>query len=396
MESILSPVRWLESEIAGDFEIQQRQHAGRIEAAKVAHEAWQRNAREMAQLGDNIPAMPTDAVIPEPLVKPRVCISDATPEAVARILTGSPRGVLLTRDELSGWLASFGRYEGSGRAFWTEAYGAKAFTVDRVKHEKPLRIERLSVSVVGGIQPAKLEPLFNDADDGFAARFLWLWPEPRPFSRSRQAVDREQIRTAFWRLYSIEMAVKENGEPCPQVLPLSDEANDLLEVWCLEHDKERGSGLFQSALGKMRGQLLRLALVLEHIWWAVDPNSGESPTYIGENAVSAAADLMTNYFKPMCARVYGDAALPEIDRNTAALARWIVKERPTIINARTLRRDTPPTPQLRQPKAMEEAIQMLVDTNWLTHAPGRLGGRPGRARADYVVNPLIWERLPAQ
>lgn len=395
MDCILDPIRAIEAGLAVDFQDQQREHAARIEAAKAVLEAWQREARDRVQANEHPPAMPTSAVVPDPLIRPRIVVNDATPEAVAKVLAGTPRGVLLVRDELAGWLGSFGRYEGAGRGFWVEGYGARSFVVDRVKYEQPLRIPRLAVSVLGAIQPQKLEPLFSEADDGLAARFLWFWPNPRPFQRSTKSSDSQLIEEVLSRLHGLPMVDDEKGEPVPLVLPLSDSANDRLERWCVAHDGERGSGLYLSALGKMRGQLLRLALILEQLWWAADSADADAPTVIGEEAVSAAAALMTDYFKPMAERVYGDAALPEIDRNTAALARWIVKERPSIINVRTLRRDTPPTPQLRQRKAMNEAIEMLVEAGWLQHVPGRYGDRPGRARADYLVNPKLWEHFPS-
>jgi hypothetical protein len=59
-------------------------------------------------------------------------IGDTTPEALATLLRHIPKGLLLHRDELAGWLASFGRYTfgGGEQEFWIEAYGGRAYTVD--------------------------------------------------------------------------------------------------------------------------------------------------------------------------------------------------------------------------------------------------------------------------
>ncbi|MGC8625428.1 MAG: DUF3987 domain-containing protein [Phycisphaerae bacterium] len=44
-----------------------------------------------------------------------ISTSDSTVEALASVLAENPRGVLLERDELQGWFASFDRYaKGSG------------------------------------------------------------------------------------------------------------------------------------------------------------------------------------------------------------------------------------------------------------------------------------------
>src|SRR5262249_51488650 len=46
----------------------------------------------------------------------RFIVSDTTVEALAPLLLANPRGLLLARDELAGWIGSFDRYAGKGRA----------------------------------------------------------------------------------------------------------------------------------------------------------------------------------------------------------------------------------------------------------------------------------------
>src|SRR3546814_17981605 len=101
-------------------------------------------------------------------------VSDTTPEAVALLLCANKRGLLCSRDELSGWLESFGRYnKGGDRALWIEAYGGRPYVVDRVGRADPLFIERMSISVTGGMQPDRVASmLMGGDDDGLCARFL--------------------------------------------------------------------------------------------------------------------------------------------------------------------------------------------------------------------------------
>src|SRR5258708_24815883 len=49
---------------------------------------------------------------PEPPIWQRVWCSDTTIEALADRLSAAPRGLLVARDEWSGWLASFDQYKG--------------------------------------------------------------------------------------------------------------------------------------------------------------------------------------------------------------------------------------------------------------------------------------------
>ncbi|WP_240778634.1 DUF3987 domain-containing protein, partial [Salipiger aestuarii] len=87
-------------------------------------------------------------------------ITDATTEKVAELLAQTWRGLLMSRDELSGWLASMDRYSGGGdRPFWLEAYGGRSYPVDRKSSPEPIIVDHLTVAVLGGTQPDKLARL---------------------------------------------------------------------------------------------------------------------------------------------------------------------------------------------------------------------------------------------
>ena len=116
------------------------------------------------------------------------------------------------------------------------------------------------------------------------------------------------------------------------------------------------------------------------------------PNWTLLDALVAAAGLVETYFKPMGARVYGDAALPEGERLATTLARWIVSSRTTEFNARDVRR-TVRLPGLRDATAMESATTLLTEARWLLPAGSRLGGSAGRKTLDFSVNPALWEAL---
>jgi len=107
----------------------------------------------------------------------RVKLDDATVEAAQEVLRGSPDGVLYLRDELSGFFGSIDKYAGhrgaaADRSFWLQAYNGGAYTFDRIKRGSG-RIEHLSVSVLGGIQPEPMRKLAADTvDDGLIQRLI--------------------------------------------------------------------------------------------------------------------------------------------------------------------------------------------------------------------------------
>ncbi len=152
-----------------------------VDLAKAQEADWQARVREALKKGEGPPPRPAEAVEPDPMPLPRVVVGDTTPEKLGSLLKDNPKGLLLNRDEIAGWLGSFGRYSSGGggeRAMWLEAYGGRAYTIDRQKDPEPILIPQLSVGVLGGVQPDKLSLITGGADDGFAARFLWSWPEP--------------------------------------------------------------------------------------------------------------------------------------------------------------------------------------------------------------------------
>jgi hypothetical protein len=334
--------------------------------------------------------MPATAVESMEPVRPRVIVSDTTPEKLGALSAGQPRGLLYVRDELSGWFGAFDRYGGNGaeRALWLEAFGGRAYVIDRKNNPRPIEISHFSIGVLGGVQPERLVDLLAGVDDGLSSRFLWSWPNPIPPQRPLCSINKRDIVVALRRLLELQMASDERGRPTPQTLKMPEDAVALFQQWREEHHAASGEayGHLASAWGKMPGQLLRLALVLEHLMWCAPGPAAQQPSSVSIRAVRCAAALIEDYFKPMAARVYGDAGLSEGDRLAAILAKHIRKNAVRTFNARRLRR-TAGLPGLKEANEMQLAVDHLVDLGWLRAIPSRQGDTPGRAKSDYIVNP---------
>src|SRR5262249_30606851 len=122
--------------------------------------------------------------------------------------------------------------------------------------------------------------------------------------------------------------------PQPIMISLTNEARAMIEEFGREMQERQSSagGLMRSALGKTRGAALRLALVLEMMWWCSEEGMAPPPSAVSARAFAAAASLVGDYFVPMAERVYGDAAASREDRNAATLARWIMREHPAEVH----------------------------------------------------------------
>ncbi len=163
----------------------------------------------------------------------------------------------------------------------------------------------------------------------------------------------------------------------------------MFDAWRRTHaqDADGKAGLLASHFGKLPGLLLRLALILEHLWWSA--RGGDAPSQVTLAAIEAARTLVESYWKSMAERTFGDAALPDYERKAGTLAKWILRTRPRIVNARELRREVR-LPGLRTAPDATAAITVLMELGWLRTFGGKESGTAGRPRSDYEVNPALF------
>lgn len=111
----------------------------------------------------------------------RYTTTDTTVEQLCVLLEQNPFGILVQRDELSGWIAGFEK-EGreQDRKFFLESWhGTGTYLVDRIGRPHVF-VEALCVAIIGTIQPGLLGDLIRRAArggqdrDGFIARFQIL------------------------------------------------------------------------------------------------------------------------------------------------------------------------------------------------------------------------------
>ncbi len=384
----------IERNMLGDFPDRQRDWRMAKEKHDAAHEQWKADVRTATKSG-NAPPLPPDGQPPAEPQPPRLRQHDVTIEKVATLLaTAAPKGLLIVRDELAGWLTGMTAYNDAGRQFWIESYGGRPFRVERQKHPEPIDVPRLVVAVTGSTQPERLAELMREADDGLLARFCWFWPDALPFRLARTAPGTDWATTTLDRLRLLDLTPGAPGEPAsPRMVPLAEAALPDLEAFGRDmQDRQHfAAGLMRSALGKARGLALRLALVLEHLWWCARDGYEAPPAGISHAAFTSAAHLVADYAMPMAERVYGDAACPEADRNAATLARWIMQAKPNEVHVRKLLREVR-LPGLQDAEAVKSAAAVLVDAGWLL--PPAPGTFQQRGRTAYPVNPRVFEALP--
>src|SRR5690554_5132153 len=138
---------------------------------------------------------------------------------------------------------------------------------------EPLTIDRLTIGVLGGIQPDRLKSLlFKSDDDGLLARFLPIWPNPAPLRRPLAWADETLMEAVLTRLLSLDLVTDEEGHVRPWFISFTDDARDLMDDFrqAVRGWEAEAEGLMLSFLGKLPGLTARLALVLGFLDWAAE------------------------------------------------------------------------------------------------------------------------------
>jgi hypothetical protein len=289
-----------------------RAYAEEKEEWKRELREWEVEKRDATKSGEPAPEMP------EAPSMGRCVASDTTVEALVSVLEDNPRGLLVHRDELAGWVRSMDQYKGgkgSDRQHWLNLWSTDEVVVDRKsRHGEPIILARPFVSLFGGIQPAMLGELGSGMEDGLMDRFLFAYPAPRHVRFTEKEIGAEaedRYANLYRKLADLTLATDEYGDPNPKPLRLSPEARkffagcvDTLGAEVLEPGfPARLEGVWS----KLRGYLARLSLVLAVCRCA---EVGTREERVEAEDVEAAARLL-GYFKAHARRVYAELKAPD-------------------------------------------------------------------------------------
>jgi hypothetical protein len=296
MNLALRPVREIQMSLKAEYERQKEEY----EAALVHHK-------------EALKADP-DARKPDRPTLGRTYADDTTVERLADILNENRRGVLIIKDELSGWLGAMNQYKqggkGADRQFWLSVHTNQPVSVDRKSTDEPVIVAHPWVSVIGGIQPEVLPDFGKDRGDGLIDRFIPAYPKPRVGRWTDDEISdhvREEYARTIGSLYRLRHANDE--DPFPSRVPMAPEAKALFVAeYNRLHEELESPGFPQRlrpAWGKLEAYFARLALILAMGRIAELGNQGQSG--VAENVtrddMAGAAQLLA-YFKNHVRRVY--------------------------------------------------------------------------------------------
>ncbi len=211
----------------------------------------------------------------------QILVDDTTSESLPEVLADNPRGVLWFRDELSGLILDFDKYSGRDGATKTRlmtAYDSGPWKINRKKGR--LLIPSACLSIFGTVQPRVLPQLFSDKDEatGFLPRFMFVRSVRKsPSFWSDESFSEDSADVLDNIVGTLLRHDLRAGEPV--YIPVSNEARKLYIKWFDAQSSESwlnfDSDAFESILAKLRGQCLRLCLIL-HCLFSADTSSDET------------------------------------------------------------------------------------------------------------------------
>ncbi|UNE54947.1 YfjI family protein [Bartonella machadoae] len=279
MQAALTPIAHLQKEWYQEWKKQKK----RAKIKEILEELNQKEKRKQAskalKKGDSEAA---NALLSETLSKDnekddclsRFIVNDVTVEKLGELLNENPRGLLMVRDELSGFLANLELKEyQTDRGFYLQVFnGDQLYTYDRIGRGT-IHIPNVMLSMIGGIQPSRIIPIIQamlsgKADDGLLQRFQmmvwpdenqeWEWKDKNPNQEAYQ--EYEKVLRSFYD--------KPLGSPKhPRIMRFAANAQELFREWWENHHKEikesKVSVSYQAHLLKMPKTIASLALIIE-------------------------------------------------------------------------------------------------------------------------------------
>lgn len=278
------------------------------------YEQWRKK-----KSNDEEPPFPTEPTFEQ------FIINDTTMEAVAQVVEDNPRGVLSSHDELIGFVNSMNQYRAGGadRQKWLSIYGRKSFSINRVS-KRPKYVHKPFVSVIGNLTPDSLDKIVSTEQDGFADRFLYVYPKKVPAYYQEKTVNpvlKEQYEKLTIALLNLHKDINN-----PLIVRYSKESKILWKTFndYIVHMSESPDfpKRLESVFGKFRGILSRITLILHLIKFACGETADKETV---DKATIAEANAITQYFIEHAKKVYRLTQASDQDKHFAKVIEFVKK-----------------------------------------------------------------------
>jgi hypothetical protein len=404
LTQVLKPVKKLTAEAREEYEKKEKEHKRERAVAEARRKTLkgelESTYKKMRAGGasqgdvDNVSDELTEIDEKEAPTPRRYSTNDTSVEKMGELLLENPNGLLLYRDELTGWLRSLDKAgQETARAFYLEAWnGDVPHEIDRIGRGS-LYVKAVCISVLGGIQPGPLssyvEGAFDDgeASDGLLQRLqVIVYPDRGEYETTDLAPDldaRNRAYDVFRGLADLDVKEFIGYEPDDDEVPavgFSPEAQKVFDSWRQDFEggvvAEKHPAALESHFMKYRSLFPSLALVFEAVDF-VDGVEGSGSAISASNALRAR--VWCEYLKEHAIKIYS----PMLDtptRKAKALLDHIMRGdvRDGAKSRDILRRGWS---RLTSAAEVGEALDVLEEAGWVRREALKpdSGGRPSEA-----------------
>jgi hypothetical protein len=306
-------------------------------------------------------------------------LGDTTPEAAQIVLQNNPNGVLLFRDELSGWFGSMDKYSGhrgatADRAFWMCSYNGGSYPLNRVMRGSST-IPNLSVSMLGGIQVEPLRALVAEGvDDGLIQRISPIMLRPAVLGKD-EPLPTHQYDELVERLYEMPYRIVRFDDAAQQIRRKLEQKH--LDLAAYESVNKK----LATHIGKYNGLFARLCL----LWHCIETvDSKESTFDIDAETAQRVADFLHGFLLPHAISFYvGVVGLADDHDRLTNVASYILAHKLERITNRDIARGDRSMRRLDR-QNVESIFNQLDALGWISKIQGKRF-----SDVQWVVNPEV-------
>lgn len=313
-QAALSYIEKLDRQLREENKDTVKDFRAEVKLSKYLQKDIEKTAVKLKKSGDDEAALnhiknnDSDNIAPPPIK--RAVIHNATVEKLVMLLSDNQNGLLVIRDELSGWFKTLDREENAeAREFILTAFnGNVSYSHDRVSRDA-VHLPHCVLSVFGGIQPSKLKPYLmamknGTNDDGLLQRFQAMVYPDAFISNGKDEHPNAQAAANLELIYSYFESLPEFEEP--PALNFTEEAQSLFYSWqednLLKARRELSPSM-ESHLSKLPAFVASLSLI----------------THLADNQKLSNVDktsllkaiVLCEYFESHVRRIYGLVDMPD-------------------------------------------------------------------------------------
>ncbi|MFQ5509801.1 MAG: DUF3987 domain-containing protein [Leptospirillia bacterium] len=384
----LGPLQQLAEQAEADYRKESTAHRARVAAHEVAVASWKRQAAEQAAEDMSASYPPP----PEAPVKRRYTTSGGSPEQLTSLLNSNPRGLLMCRDDLLGWvrpLLQGGRE--TERQFLLSLWRGESpgFDYDAAE-DGPLFVKHPCLSVLGW---AKVDP-FRQLAQGekgpeaseLLSRFQLTVLVGGDNGPGEDRAPDPELRTRATRLFAAldAMGRSTHSEGPIPALHFDEEAQKHADAW--RQDMETRLAIetdpaVEAHLAAQRDLMPKLALIFH---MATLAERGQNPVPVSVIAARRAV-VWCKQLDAHTRNLYDAAAVHELEGARTLLDRLLAGDLKSPFKVRDVYRRH--WSRLSTPDTAQAAVRLLEQHDYLTSEPIPTTERGGKPTRVYRLNP---------